>query len=44
MKAELKYECYRAFLDSQSRTVDSDFEKAASQLKKLPKSNPNISH
>ena len=37
MKAELEYERYRAFLDSQPRTVDLDFEKAASGLKKLPK-------
>jgi len=36
MKAELEYERYRAFLDSQPRTVDLDFEKAASGLKKLP--------
>jgi hypothetical protein len=37
MKAELEYERYRAFLDSQPRTVDLDFEKAAAELKKLPK-------
>lgn len=37
MKAELEYERYRVFLDSQPRTVDLDFEKAASELKKLPK-------
>ena len=37
MKAELEYECYRVFLDSQPRLVDLDFEKAASKLKKLPK-------
>ncbi len=36
-KAELEYERYRAFLDSQPRAVDLDFEKAASGLKKLPK-------
>lgn len=36
-KAELEYERYRAFLDSQPRAVDLDFEKAASDLKKLPK-------
>ena len=36
MKAELEYERYRVFLDSQPRTVDLDFEKAASELKKLP--------
>jgi hypothetical protein len=37
MKAELEYERYRAFLDSQPRTVDLDFEKAVSELKQLPK-------
>jgi hypothetical protein len=36
MKAELEYERYRVFLDSQPRLVDLDFEKAASELKKLP--------
>ena len=37
MKAELEYERYRVFLDSQPRLVDLDFEKAVSELKKLPK-------
>ena len=37
MKAELEYEHYRVFLDSQPRLVDLDFEKAASKLKNLPK-------
>lgn len=37
MKAELEYERYRVFLDSQPRAVDLDFEKAAVELKKLPK-------
>ena len=37
LKAELEYKRYRLFLDSQPRLVDSDFEKAASELKKLPK-------
>ena len=37
MKAEQEYERFRAFLDSQPRAVDLDFEKAASELKKLPK-------
>lgn len=37
VKAELEYERYRVFLDSQPRLVDVDFEKAASELKKLPK-------
>lgn len=36
-EAELEYERYRAFLDSQPRAVDLDFEKAAADLKKLPK-------
>ncbi len=33
MKAELEYDRYRVFLDSQPRRVDLDFEKAAKQLK-----------
>ncbi|MBK9447521.1 MAG: virulence RhuM family protein [Betaproteobacteria bacterium] len=37
MKAELEYERYRVFLDSQPRAVDLDFERAASEFKKLPK-------
>ena len=37
MKAELEYDRYRLFLDSQPRLVDLDFEKAASKLKNLPK-------
>jgi hypothetical protein len=37
LKAELEYERYRVFLGSQPRLVDSHFEKAASELKKLPK-------
>jgi hypothetical protein len=37
MKAELEYDRYRVFLDSQPRLVDLDFEKAASKLKNLPK-------
>ena len=37
VKAELEYERYRVFLDSQPRLVDGDFEKAASELKNLPK-------
>ncbi|MBL9190680.1 MAG: hypothetical protein JNK23_24595 [Opitutaceae bacterium] len=35
MKAELEYERYRAWLDSQPRAVDSDFEQATKVLKKL---------
>ena len=37
MKAELEYDRYRVFLDSQPRLVDVDFEKAVTNLKKLPK-------
>jgi hypothetical protein len=37
VKAELEYDRYRVFLDSQPRPVDLDFEKAASKLKNLPK-------
>lgn len=36
-KAELEYDRYRTFLDTQPRLVDADFEKAAKALKKLPK-------
>ena len=35
-KAELEYDRYRALLDSQPRAVDSAFEKAVKELKKLP--------
>ncbi len=35
-KAELEYDRYRAFLDSRPRSVDADFEKAVTDLKKLP--------
>ena len=37
LKAELEYDRYRVFLDSQPRTVDLDFEKAVTEMKKLPK-------
>jgi hypothetical protein len=37
MKAELEYDRYRVLLDSKPRLVDLDFEKAVSELKKLPK-------
>ena len=37
MKAELEYGRYRVFVDSQPRLVDLDFERAASEFKKLPK-------
>ena len=36
MKAELEYDRYRVLLDSQPRLVDVDFEKAVTELKKLP--------
>ena len=36
-KAELEYDRYRKLMDSQPRLVDADFEKAVSDLKKLPK-------
>jgi len=37
VKAEQEYARYRALLDSQPRLVDVDFEKAAKELKKLPR-------
>ncbi len=37
MKAELAYDRYRKFIDAQPRRVDLDFEKAATELRKLPK-------
>ena len=36
-KAELEYVRYRALLDSQPQRVDAEFERAAKELKKLPK-------
>jgi hypothetical protein len=36
-KAELEYEKYRRFLDSQPRAVDDALDRAAKDLKKLPK-------
>ena len=36
-KAELEYARYRALLDAQPQRVDAEFEKAAKELKKLPK-------
>lgn len=36
-KAELEYVRYRALLDSQPQRVDAEFEKAAKELKKLPR-------
>ena len=37
LKAELEYDRYRALLDSLPRTVDLDFDKALTELKKLPR-------
>ena len=36
-KAEIEYANYRTLLDASPRAVDADFEKAAKELKKLPK-------
>jgi hypothetical protein len=36
-KAELEYARYRTLLDSQPQRVDAEFEKAAKELKKLPR-------
>jgi len=36
-KAELEYARYRALLDAQPQRVDAEFEKAAKELKKLPR-------
>lgn len=36
-RAEIEYAKYRAALDAAPRAVDADFEKAAKELKKLPK-------
>ncbi|MEI8373918.1 MAG: virulence RhuM family protein [Planctomycetota bacterium] len=36
-KAELEYAQYRALLDAQPQRVDAEFEKAAKELKNLPK-------
>jgi hypothetical protein len=36
-KAEREYERYRALADAQPRPVDADFERAATQLQKLPR-------
>lgn len=38
-KAELEYARYRALLDAQPQRVDAEFEKAAKELKKLPRPN-----
>jgi hypothetical protein len=37
-KAELEYGRYRKLQDTQPRTVDADFEKAAKLIQKLPRS------
>jgi len=36
-KAESEYARYKKFVDSQPRAIDADFEKAANELKKLPR-------
>ncbi len=36
-KAELEYARYRALLEAQPQRIDAEFEKAAKELKKLPK-------
>ena len=36
-KAELEYDRYRKLLDTQPQRIDAEFEKAAKELKKLPK-------
>jgi hypothetical protein len=36
-KAELEYVRYRALLDAQTQSIDLEFEKAANDLKKLPR-------
>ncbi|MFM9962470.1 MAG: virulence RhuM family protein [Planctomycetaceae bacterium] len=36
-KAELEYQQYRQFLDSQPHRVDDDLDRAANEIKKLPK-------
>lgn len=36
-KAELEYQRYRTFLDTQPRQVDDDLDRAAKEIKKLPK-------
>ena len=36
-KAESEYARYKKFIDSQPRAIDADFEKAANDLKKLPR-------
>jgi hypothetical protein len=36
-KAELEYVRYRALLDAQPQRIDAEFEKAAKDVKKLPK-------
>ena len=41
LKAELEYDRYRAFLDTQPRLVDADFEKVAKGLKELPAPKPS---
>ena len=40
LKADLEYDRYRLLIDSQPRPVDTDFEKAVADLKRLPKPKP----
>ena len=37
LKAESEYERYRRLLDAQPRRIDAELEKAANELKKLPR-------
>lgn len=40
-KAELEYDRYRKFLDSQPRQIDNDLDRAAKEIAKLPKPEEN---
>jgi hypothetical protein len=37
-KAEQEYDRYRALIDAQPRRIDADFEQAAKQIQKMPRS------
>jgi len=37
LKAEIEYERYRNFIDAQPRQIDDDLDRAAKELKRLPK-------
>lgn len=43
-KAEREYDRYRALADAEPRQVDADFERATSQLRKLPRPKARKSH